>query len=155
VAPSDPGPSVPSERELAARLFNDTWVLLQQQTRTPEEDDRMIHMAHASRFHWDNAGDDQNRAIGEWQVARVYAVLGRGEPAVFHARRCLDYASRPGADDWLMAGAHEGLARALAVSGDLPAAREACEVAVRLLAQVGDPADREAIEADIGTLPIP
>jgi hypothetical protein len=44
----------------------------------------MVHMAHASRFHWDNVGDDQNRAIGEWQVARVYAVLGRAESALFH-----------------------------------------------------------------------
>jgi hypothetical protein len=31
----------------------------------------MILRAHASRFHWDNVGDDQNRAIGEWQCSRV------------------------------------------------------------------------------------
>jgi hypothetical protein len=31
----------------------------------------MVHTAHAPRFHWDNVGDDQNRAIGEWQVSRV------------------------------------------------------------------------------------
>jgi hypothetical protein len=109
----------------------------------------------ASRFHWDNAGDDRNRAIGEWQVARVYAVLGRGEPALFHARRCLDYASRPGADDWLVAGAHEGLARAQAVSGDLEAARDSRDTARRLLERVADPEERKVIEADIDTLPIP
>jgi hypothetical protein len=85
-----------SERKLATQLFNDTWALLEMESRSPEDDDRMIHMAHASRFHWDNVGDDQNRAIGEWQVARVYSVLGHGESALFHARRCLDYASRPG-----------------------------------------------------------
>jgi len=88
-------PAVTDERKLAAQLFNDTQALLEKEHRTPEDDDRMVHMAHASRFHGDNVGDDQNRAIGEWQVARVYSVLGRGEPALFHARRCLDYASRP------------------------------------------------------------
>jgi hypothetical protein len=146
---------VPDERKLAAQLFNDTWALLQKESRTTEEDDRMIHMAHAARFHWDNVGEDQQRAIGEWQVARVYAVLGRGEPARFHARRCLDYASRPGADDWVTASAYEGLARAQAVSGDLEAARDSRETALRLLEQIADPEDRKIVEGDIDTLPIP
>lgn len=42
-----------------------------------------------SRFHWDNAGNDQNRAIGEWQVlataheglARAQATAGDVEAA--------------------------------------------------------------------------
>jgi DNA-binding transcriptional MerR regulator len=146
---------VTDERKLAAQLFNDTWALLQKESRTTEEDDRMIHMAHASRFHWDNVGDDQNRAIGEWQVARVYAILGRGEPALFHARRCLGYASRPGADDWLAASAYEGLARAQAVGGDFEAARDSRDTALRLLEEIADPEDRKVVEGDIDTLPIP
>ena len=146
---------VTDERKLAARLFNDTWALLQKEGRTIEEDDRMIHMAHASRFHWDNVGDDQNRATGEWQVARVYSVLGRGEPALFHARRCLEYASRPGADDWLTASAYEGLARAQAISGDPEAARDSRDTALRLLERIADPQDRKVVEGDIDTLPIP
>jgi DNA-binding transcriptional MerR regulator len=143
------------ERELAARLFNDTWALLGKETRTTEEDDRMVHMSHASRFHWDNAGDDQHRAIGEWQVARVYAVLGRGESALFHARRALDYASRPGSDDWLLASAHEGLARAQAVAGDTESARDSRDTALRLLDKVADAEDRAIVAGDIDTLPIP
>jgi hypothetical protein len=86
---------VAGERAVAARLFNDTWALLEKESRTAEEDDRMVHMAHASRFHWDNAGDDQHRAVGEGQVARVYAVLRRGEPALFHARDSRETALRP------------------------------------------------------------
>jgi hypothetical protein len=143
------------ERDLAAQLFNGTWELLQQESRTAEEDDRMVHMAHASRFHWDNVGDDQNRAIGEWQVARVYAVLGRAEPALFHARRCLDYASRPGIDDWLLPSAHEGLARAQALAGDLDSARASRDTALALLAKIADPQDGKVVAGDIATLPIP
>lgn len=145
---------VTDERGLAARLFTGTWGLLEKESRTAEEDDRMVHMAHASRFHWDNAGDDQHRAIGEWQIARVYAVLRRGEPALFHARRALAYASRPGADDWLLASAHEGLARAQAVAGDTESARDSRETALRLLEKITDAEDRAVVAGDIETLPI-
>jgi DNA-binding transcriptional MerR regulator len=148
-------PSVPDERELARTLFNQTWKLIEQESRTPEEDERMVHIAHASRFHWETVGDDQNRAIGEWQCSRVYATLGRGEPALYHARRCLHYAERPGAEAWLVASAHEGLARAHAVAGDFESARDARSRALALVETVSDPEDRTIVLADIDTLPIP
>ncbi|GAB2480667.1 MerR family transcriptional regulator [Jatrophihabitans fulvus] len=143
------------ERQLAIALFNDTWTLLEQERRSPEEDDRLIHLAHASRLHWDNVGDDQNRLIGEWQIARVYCALGRSETAVFHARRSVDYAGRAGIDTWAVASAHEGLARALAVADDMDAARDARDRALSILADVPDPEDRKIVSADIDTLPIP
>jgi len=47
-----PGALTPEgERRLAADLFNHTWELLETPERTPAQDDRMIHAAHASRFH--------------------------------------------------------------------------------------------------------
>ncbi|MFI7597446.1 MerR family transcriptional regulator [Actinoplanes sp. NPDC049681] len=156
MAMSEPEPpNLIDERELARTLFNRTWTLLGKESRSPEEDERMIHMAHASRYHWDAAGDDQNRAIGEWQCSRVYATLGRAEPALYHARRCLTYAGRPGTDAWLVASAHEGLARAQAVAGDLEAARDSRSRAVALAEAVVDAEDRKIVLADIDTLPIP
>jgi hypothetical protein len=35
----------------------------------------MIHSAHASRYHWQAVGDASDKAIGEWQISRVYSVL--------------------------------------------------------------------------------
>jgi len=148
-------PNVTDERELARTLFNNTWTLIEKESRSADEDERMIHMAHASRFHWENVGDDQNRAIGEWQCSRVYATLGRAEPALYHARRCLNYADRPGAETWLIASAYEGLARAQAVAGDLEAARDSRSQAIALAETVSDPEDRKIVTADIDTLPIP
>jgi DNA-binding transcriptional MerR regulator len=142
------------ERAIAVQLFNSTWSLLEKEQRTAEEDDRMVHMAHASRFHWDNVGDDQNRAIGEWQCSRVYATLGRGEPALFHARRCVDYAGRDKVDDWVAASACEGLARAHAVAGDVDAARDARDRALDLANAIADAEDRAIVLADIDTLPL-
>src|SRR5215211_4699724 len=77
-------------RRLAAELFNRVWSLLEQTDRSQSDDDTVLHAAHASRFHWGEVGEPVNFARGEWQVSRVYAVLGRSEPALFHARRCLE-----------------------------------------------------------------
>ena len=73
-------------RQLAADLFNLVWELLERPGRSADEDDRMVHAAHASRYHWGEVGGPEQRAIGEWQCARVYSVLGRAEPALHHAR---------------------------------------------------------------------
>ena len=61
----------------------------------------MIGAAHASRYHWSKAASGVNRARGDWQCSRVYAILGRGEPALWHARRCLELVeAAPDAEDW-------------------------------------------------------
>ena len=66
-----------TERQLATDLFNHVWRLLELEERTPEQDDDLLHSAHASRWHWGRVGSAQHWAIGEWQCSRVNAVLGR------------------------------------------------------------------------------
>ena len=39
-------------RKFAVELFNLTWSLLDKKDRTREDDERMVHAAYASRFHW-------------------------------------------------------------------------------------------------------
>ena len=145
-----------TERRLAAGLFNYTWTLLDQTDRSPEDVDRMIHAAHASRLHWDAIGHAANRSRGEWLCSRVYAVLGRGEPALWHARRCLAIveAGGDGFEDWDLPGAYEGLARASAVAGDRSAASAWRDRARTALADVADAEDRATIEHDLETLPL-
>lgn len=111
------GPDV--QRKLAAGLFNHTWELLDKEDRTREDEDRMIHAAHASRFAWEDIGTPQNRAVGEWQVSRVYATLGRPEPALYHARRCLEIIEAAGIEGFYLASSYEGIARAYSVAGDV------------------------------------
>ncbi len=79
----------------------------------------MIHSAHASRYHWGEVSDDVHLARGEWQCARVYSVLGRAEPALWHARRCVELAEAdPNREDWDLPAAYEAMARACHVAGD-------------------------------------
>jgi len=122
--------------------------------RTPEQDDELIHAAHASRHHWGEVGTAANLARGEWQLSRVYATLGRAEPALHHARRCLAYCeAKPDAlEDWDLPYAYEALARAQLVAGAADEARRAAQSARKLGARIEDPEDRELLEADLATL---
>lgn len=155
-APSRPAPSgLPeSERQLAADLFNLVWTLLEQTGRTTEDDDRMVHAAHASRYHWGQVGGPEQLAIGEWQCARVYSVLGRAEPALHHARRCLEIAAANPVPDWLIASAHEGLARAYAVAGQRESAFASRAAAEAALTKVTDAEDRQVVQDDLASLPL-
>jgi hypothetical protein len=147
-----------AHRRLGVDLFNHVWTLIEKADRSPAEIDEMIHAAHASTYHWSKAGSNANLGRGEWQVARVYSVLGRGEPARWHAARCLVYIeaalAAEEADDWDIAAAYEALARASAVAGEVGEATTWRDKAREALAGIADPADRELVEGDLATLPI-
>jgi hypothetical protein len=151
--PQPPEIDATSRRALAAHLFNHVWTLLETEHRTPEQDDEMIHAAHASRYHWGEVGQPVNRARGEWQCSRVYAILDRAEPALWHARRCLAICETNAIAGWDIAAAYEALARAHLVAGDLDAVAAWKAKAHAALDLVTDTGDRGGIEADLATLP--
>jgi hypothetical protein len=142
-------------RRLAVDLFNRAWELMLLPERTPEQDDELLHTAYASRHHWAEVGTAANAARGEWQLSRVYTVLGRAEPALHHAKRCLAYCeSDPGVlEDWDLPYAYEALARAELVSGNEDEARRLAAKARELGEQVADAEDREHLAEDLATLP--
>jgi hypothetical protein len=142
-----------TERRLAAGLYNEVWRLMEMPKRRPEQDDEMLHAAHASRYHWGKAGQSVNLARGEWLCSRVYAVLGRPEPAVWHARRCLDLLTEFGSgESWDVAAAYEALARAHSVAGNKAETRTWLAMANEALKAILDPDDRRPIEADLATI---
>jgi DNA-binding transcriptional MerR regulator len=142
-----------AERQLAAALFNRVWTLLELETRTEAEEAEMIHAAHASTYHWMRIGGPERRARGEWQCSRVYAVLGRAEPALFHASKVLEICQREHIGDFDLAFAYEALARANALSGDLAEAHHWAELARAASAEIAEEEDREIVIGDLQTLP--
>ena len=146
-------PGQAEQRQLAATIFNHVWDLLEKPDRSLAEDDEMLHGAHASRYHWGVVGEPVHWARGEWQCARVYAVLGRAEPALHHARRVLDVCQENGIGDWDLAFAYEALARAHAVAGDAARAREFTDRALAATEDIADDEDRDLVLADLETIP--
>jgi DNA-binding transcriptional MerR regulator len=145
-----------THRRLAVDLFNRSWRLLELRDRTPDQDDEMIHVTHASSYHWREVGGQRQRRIGENQCARVYAALGRSEPALRHAERCLELV-RAGGDleDWELASAFEVLARAHLAAGDRDESERYAGLARDELDGIVDPADREVIAGQLAELSLP
>jgi hypothetical protein len=114
----------------------------------------MIHRAHASRWHWTRVGTEVNLARGEWLCSRVYATIGRGEPALWHARRCVEI--NEAIDDresWDLPAAYEAMARASFVAGDPASGALWKAKATEALELISDADDREPIAQDLATLP--
>ncbi|HLY95429.1 MAG TPA: hypothetical protein VKP14_11345, partial [Gaiellaceae bacterium] len=102
-------------------------------------------------------GTAANRARSEWLCARVYSELGRAEPALHHARRCLELvAQNPDAmEDWDLPGAYEALARAHAVAGDGAEAERYRDLGLEAVSRVADAHDAEHIEKDLRGIRVP
>jgi DNA-binding transcriptional MerR regulator len=141
------------ERQLAARLFNAVWELLETEDRATEDDDRMLHMAHASRYHWGQVGSPVNLARGEWQCSRVYAVLRRVEPCLHHAGRVRDICLAEGIAGFDLAFAYEALARGHAIDGDTEGARAMTELVLAATEAIVDDDERKIVLADLETIP--
>jgi len=142
------------QRQIASALFNRVWTLMEQDTRREAEDAEMLHAAHASCYHWMQCGEPVNRARGEWQCSRVYAVLRRPEPSMFHARKVLDICEREGIGDFDLAFAYEALARASGLAGNAAEARRWAALARAACEQVAEDDDRELVLADLQTITV-
>lgn len=140
-------------RRFAVDLFQFVWSLLEREERSPEETDAMINAAHASRFHWAQLGGPMHVAYSEWQISRVYAVLGRPEAALYHAGRCLAICQQDSGGEFAEAYAYEALSRAYALAGDSAKAQEFFDEARRSGSRIESLADREMLARDLLTIP--
>jgi hypothetical protein len=141
-----------TQRALAVGLFNYVWTLLEKPDRSTHDDDVMVHAAHACRFFWNEIGEPVNHARGEWQISRVYATLDRAEPALHHARRCLEICEEHGIGDFDLAYAYEALARAHAVAGEDAQSARYAELAREAGTRIAEDDDRELFESDLASL---
>lgn len=139
-------------REEAVKCFNGTWGLIDKPDRTHQDDVNMIHMAHASRYHWGQIGTALEFSRGEWQISRVYSLLHMGESALFHAKEALRLCLDNGIGDFDLAFGYEAMARAYSVLGNqkdeatyIAKAREAAKA-------VAKEDDRKYVESEISTI---
>jgi len=138
-------------RAQAITANNGVYQLLDDVGSSTDHGDLLTHQAHAAAYHWSIAGTIEPRARAEYLLSRVYAYLGRAEPALHHARRAIALVDEAGLADFDLAFAREALARALACDGQTEAAlaerREAAAVTIK------DPDDRQIFEADLNAGP--
>lgn len=136
-----------AHRWFAVECNNAAWTLLEADSRSVEESERLIDLAHAARHHWLQVGTVLNQARAENLLANAYAAVRRGEPALHHARRALELLREAAgsAADWDWAFAQDALARAHAAAGDVSA--ETFRAEARAAGdRIVDPEDKSAFD---------
>jgi len=139
-------------RYFSARCFNMAWELIETPGRPPADDEQMIHLAHASLWHWTQRADcsDKNLSIGYWQLSRIYALLGEAENAQKYARLCLN--KTPANEPFCLGYAYEALARAESIAGNSEKTKEYLAEAQRNAERITDGDDRQLLVNDLITL---
>jgi hypothetical protein len=148
-------PDLPSvHAHFATTCFNEAWTLMDQPTRTVEQDEQMLLLATASLWHWTQRADctDRHRSVGHWQVSRVQGMLGHLDAARWHAQQCLVYAEH--LTPFYIGFGHEALARVAKRAGSAHAAEFESHLAAarELLDFVADDEERTALQRDLDEL---
>ncbi|QST00587.1 hypothetical protein IMZ31_03155 [Pontibacillus sp. ALD_SL1] len=139
-------------KKMAVDLFNYVWTFLDLEVRTSDQEQTMIHAAHASRYHWEQIGTPLNKVRGDWQLARVYSVSGRAEPALYHAKVCLDLCLDEEIGDFDLAFAYEAMARAYKLAGQTEKKEEYKGLALNACEDIKNEPDRRIVMEDLASL---
>jgi hypothetical protein len=151
-------PSAESLREWHRRFAidanNRAWQLTEMTSRSAAEDAEMMHVAHASAWHWSKAGNAHNAALADMLLAQVHALLGHGALAVPHAQASFAYFTGRESAPWELAFAHAVRAHAASAAHDDGAHRRHWEEARALGARL-EAEDRKIFDATFRTIPPP
>lgn len=141
-----------AHKYFSAGCFNRAWSLIDQAERTADENELMLALAHASVWHWRERDDCQprNLSIGYWQLSRVYSLIRHGERAAHYGELCL--AASVNEPPFFQAYAHEAIARAAALTGDVTVLSDHIAQARRLAEMVREAEDRQLLLADLETI---
>lgn len=114
-----------ANRWFAIECNNQAWDLVEAKQRTDDQLEKMLHLAHASRYHWQHAGTELNWLRAEVLLSTAYSVAGRSENAIVYAESARGLINQVKEmtpfDQASISGAH---AFALAVSGEMAEAAE-------------------------------
>lgn len=140
-----------AHRAFAIQYHGQTWDLMANEDRSPEEDELMIHTAHASCRHWLEVGTGLHHQRGEWLLSRVYAVVGLAGASLRHANRCGELTETHAElmADFDKAFAYECMARANAIAGNREKALEYMRLAEEAGEAIAGEGDRKYFFSDL------
>ncbi|MBI9101612.1 MAG: hypothetical protein JEY99_04290 [Spirochaetales bacterium] len=139
-------------QQMAVEAFNRCWEYIDKPDRTKEDDGEMLTAALTQKELWDQSGSDENRARGEWQVSRVYALLAKSEKCLHHAEECMRYTRQADLVDFDLVFAYEAMARAYHVLGDEIEFDRYYRLGLDALDQVKETEDREYCRTELESI---
>jgi hypothetical protein len=137
-----------AHRWFAIEFNNAAWDFVEAASRSPDDVERLLHLAHAACLHWSSAGTPLNRLRGLALLAHAYAIAGYGRAAVDFARRCTELCAELGDQPTAFdrAAAAACMACALRSDGQSADADSWERKALALAKDLDDPDDQKVIE---------
>ena len=143
------------QKRLASQANNRAWALTESISRSAEEDEEMLHAAHAAMYFWRMVGNASNRAHAAQLLAHTYGLLKLAHPARHYLKQSQPFFLEQESAPWERALAHAVAANVAAAAGEAePHARHYAE-AERLVAALPDPEDRAILGATMRVVPRP
>lgn len=138
-------------RHCAIRCNNEFWDMSERET-SPEEKQQLLTLAHASLFHWQEAGTEENIQLANLAVARAYCVCESAH-CIHYATQAYHYFNDSG-ENWVQALTNAVLSHALTMSGDHKQASHHYEQADHLKLSLSE-GDRKVFDATFSRIPVP
>ncbi len=144
-----------AHKHFATSCFNACWGLIDKSDRTPAEDEEMLRLAVTSHHHWTQRANygAKEASVANWQISRVYALLGEGGLARRFGMTSLEVLEGTDVGPFFAGYAQEALARAASVLGNGAAVQMHLTAARELAAQVENADHRSWLEGDLATVP--
>jgi tetratricopeptide (TPR) repeat protein len=142
-----------AHRWFAVECNNRAWNLTAKSKRSARDNREMLLTAYAAAFHWSKIGKPINDARAELLLAHVHALLGQGDEALRHARRCLQFFRNNDGEDWDIAFAHAEMAHAAATLGDRPLHAKHYAAAQKTGQAIKDNEDRKVFFQEFARIP--
>lgn len=137
-----------ANRWFAIECNNQAWDLVEKKHRSPDEVERMIHRAHAARYHWQHAGEELNWLRADVLLATAYCAANRSENALIYAQSAANLVEQAeGITPFDQATISGVTALALNVAGKEPEAKERYGKFVHDLSLIEDPEEKKLLEA--------
>ena len=143
------------QRRLASQANNRAWSRSEQPSRTSEEDEDMLHAAHAAMYFWNIVGNANNKAHAAQLLAHAYAILKQPNPASQYLAKSQAVFMADSAEPWERALAHAVAANVASAKG-LAAEHEVhYRQATEKVAALPDAEERAILEATLRVIPTP
>jgi len=138
-------------RYFAIQSNNEFWAL-SERALDPVEKQKILTVAYASLYHWQEVGTDQNIQLANLAVARAYCVNGSSQ-SVHYASLAFDYFDVSG-EHWIQAFTNAVLSHAFNIVENNEKSALLYENAVRLSSSLSE-GDRNVFEATFKHIPVP
>jgi len=138
-------------KKIAVETNNQIWPILDAKNPTRANLEKALHMAYTSRYHWSKIGTAVNAVRAEYMIARVYSAMKRGEPALFHAKRCLEIAqeNKNSLKDWDLAFVYEVMARAQSAAENKTECKKYHKLAQNAINAIKGPEDKKICQGEL------